>query len=482
MNKKIKLILKLFAIFLVIAGIIIIPKIKGRIDVNNLKDEVKDVIMLIEENKIEDAKRKMDGVKTSSSRKKTEEEIENYLLIVSDIYESVIVDKENTIDAVKKDIRVTESSEFKTSIESSIADISNKKNEFNKLYEDNKDFSFEKEEKMTNLYRELVNDIYTSNILKNIEGILSDTQTLKSILEYLKSDDYEIENNEIVFKTRKAYEEYNALFEKFDYVKVALVKDTTGPLINASNISINKGAKLNLQEKIKCYDEVDSDTECIIDGNVDVNKAGKYNVTITSIDKSGNESKKNITVEVKEVNVVNSVTAERTTTSNPYYIEVIRNQNVTIVYGKDENGEYNKIVRVFTVSTGRNNWTPTGTFKTTKGYDWGLLNGGVYGQYSTRIVGSILFHSVPYYSKDKGNLEWEEYNKLGDFASRGCIRLTVRDVKWIFDNVNNGTTVKIYDGNLPEGVVKPTVPKIDGTSPNKGWDPTDPDPNNPWNK
>ena len=41
---------------------------------------------------------------------------------------------------------------------------------------------------------------------------------------------------------------------------------------------------------------------------------------------------------------------------------------------------------------------------------------------------------------------------------------------------------KIYDGTLPKGVSKPTAPKIDGTSPNKGWDPTDPDPNNPWNK
>ena len=60
--------------------------------------------------------------------------------------------------------------------------------------------------------------------------------------------------------------------------------------------------------------------------------------------------------------------------------------------------------------------------------------------------------------------------------------MTVADVKWIYDNCDKGMTVKIYDGNLPEGVKKPSAPKIDTNSSNKGWDPTDPDSNNPWNK
>ena len=166
----------------------------------------------------------------------------------------------------------------------------------------------------------------------------------------------------------------------------------------------------------------------------------------------------------------------------PYYIEVIRNQNVVVVYGKDSNNKYTKIVKVFVASVGRNGKTPKGTFKTTKGYKWGSLINGVYGQYTTRITGSYLFHSVPYYSKNKGDLEWQEYNKLGSAVSAGCVRLTVKDAKWIYDNVASGTTVKIYDGNLPNGVTKPTAPKIASNSKNKGWDPTDPDPANPWKK
>ena len=131
---------------------------------------------------------------------------------------------------------------------------------------------------------------------------------------------------------------------------------------------------------------------------------------------------------------------------------------------------------------GKGTNTPIGTFKTTKGYTWGALFGGVYGQYSTRITGHILFHSVPYYKKDPSTLEWQEYNKLGTKASAGCIRMRVIDAKWIFDNIPAGTKVKIYDGSIPKGIIKPSYAKIKSDSPNKGWDPTDPDKNNPWKK
>lgn len=164
-----------------------------------------------------------------------------------------------------------------------------------------------------------------------------------------------------------------------------------------------------------------------------------------------------------------------------YYTEVIRNQNTVIVY-EIVNGTKDKIVKVFPCSVGKDNGTPTGTFKTSDKYVWRALFGNVYGQYATRINGSILFHSVPYTSQSKDSLEWDEFNKLGTAASMGCVRMTVKDVKWIYDNCPTGMTVKIYDGDLPDGVEKPTAPKIDESSPNKGWDPTDPDSNNPWNK
>ena len=149
---------------------------------------------------------------------------------------------------------------------------------------------------------------------------------------------------------------------------------------------------------------------------------------------------------------------------------------MVLVYGND-NGKYTKLVKVFTVSTGAQ--TPLGVYRTSDKYVWHQLVGNVWGQYSTRITGHILFHSVPYLKQTKDSLEYWEYNLLGTKRSLGCIRLTVIDAKWLYDNCPKGTKVEIFDSGL-NGINKPSIPKIDTSSPKRGWDPTDPDPANPW--
>lgn len=164
----------------------------------------------------------------------------------------------------------------------------------------------------------------------------------------------------------------------------------------------------------------------------------------------------------------------------PYYLKINRQQNVVTVYEKDENGEYTVPVKAILCSTGLYNATPKGTFQLSSKYIWRELNGGVYGQYASRITGGVLFHSVPYASKDKSTLSASKYNKLGQQASMGCVRLTVEDAKWIYDNCPSGTYVEVYDSEDPGPLGKPKAIKIDTDSPNKGWDPTDPDEDNPW--
>ena len=222
---------------------------------------------------------------------------------------------------------------------------------------------------------------------------------------------------------------------------------------------------------VTATDNVDGkDVKISLDFNgVDISQDGQYQLLYTATDKSGNLSEKVVNVNIVE--------RERL----KYYAEIIRNYNTVIIYELDDNKEYTKIAKVFPCSTGRNGRTPTGIFYTTKGSAWGPLMGGVWGQYYTVITNNILFHSVPYYSTSKDSLEWEEYNKLGDFASAGCVRLSVADAKWMYDNCPNQMKVKIYDGELPPGIEKPIPLKIDGNSPNRGWDPTDPDVYNPWN-
>ena len=163
----------------------------------------------------------------------------------------------------------------------------------------------------------------------------------------------------------------------------------------------------------------------------------------------------------------------------PYLVAVNRVTQTVTVYEKDEEGNYTQPLKAMICSTGDD--TPEGSFHTSDQYTWRALVGGVYGQYATRITSDILFHSVPYYAEDKSQLESEEYNKLGTPASLGCIRLKVVDCKWIYDECPSGTPVVIFDGdasNDPLGT--PEFEPMDLESPNAGWDPTDPDPANPW--
>lgn len=162
----------------------------------------------------------------------------------------------------------------------------------------------------------------------------------------------------------------------------------------------------------------------------------------------------------------------------PYLLKVNKQQNVITVYKRDKAGKYTVPHKAFVCSTGAA--TPIGTFKTPQRYRWKLLDGNVWGQYSTRITKGFLFHSVWYYKQDPSTLSSKQYNKLGTMASHGCIRVSVADAKWIYDNCPIGTTVKIYNSKNPGPLGKPKPIKLkEGTK----WDPTDIwSKKNPFNK
>ncbi|MBQ7306809.1 MAG: peptidoglycan-binding protein [Clostridia bacterium] len=141
-----------------------------------------------------------------------------------------------------------------------------------------------------------------------------------------------------------------------------------------------------------------------------------------------------------------------TPTPVPFAITVDVNNQVTTVYGRDENGDYTVVIRQMLCSTG------------TKGApsdvgDW-VLSGrnarwcyfpkwGGHAQYWTKINGSIAFHSVIYNTVDTMDLSVKSYKNLGKRASHGCIRLTVADARWIYENVGKGTVVTITE-KLPK--------------------------------
>ncbi len=155
----------------------------------------------------------------------------------------------------------------------------------------------------------------------------------------------------------------------------------------------------------------------------------------------------------------------------PFAITVDVTNQVTKVYGRDENGDYTVLVRQMLCSTGtKANPSDVG--------DW-VLNGrharwcvfpkwgNSYARYWTRINSSIAFHSVIYTAVSLDAMKTSSYKMLGSRASHGCIRLTVEDAKWIYDNIGAGTVVTITeklpaDPELRDALKLPSLKK--GTS------------------
>ena len=242
------------------------------------------------------------------------------------------------------------------------------------------------------------------------------------------------------------------------YYKLAKIKILQGELEQAVEYA-NKAISLNQEEIVKKISE-DETFEIILDklslaANLEENDEEDNNEQTNN--NTGNNS------------------------NSKYYIKVNNAANVVTVYTKDADGNYTVPVKAMICSTGTA--TPkSGVYSIKTKWTWGYLFGNVWGHYTTKIVGNILFHSVPYLSADPSTLEYWEYDKLGTSASMGCVRLKVADAKWIFDNMPYGTPVEFYSDSNPGPLGKPGTQKISGNEQCRGWDPTDPDSRNPWNK
>ncbi len=157
----------------------------------------------------------------------------------------------------------------------------------------------------------------------------------------------------------------------------------------------------------------------------------------------------------------------------PFAITVDVQNQIVSVYTRDEEGNYTIPVRQMLCSTGKvGTPSPVG--------DW-VLNGrkakwcyfpkwGDYARYWTRINAKVAFHSPIYSATRNDAMKIGSYNMLGNRASHGCIRLSVPDAKWIYDNVGAGTVVSIrekmpVDEELKEALKyeKPKTPN--GSSP-----------------
>ncbi len=171
----------------------------------------------------------------------------------------------------------------------------------------------------------------------------------------------------------------------------------------------------------------------------------------------------------------------------PYFIEIDKTNQIVTVFTTSSSGKYDKPVRIMLCSTAQNpKKFPTGYWqlkadRTTSRNVWRKMQSHgtpLYAQYTTQITGHFLFHSVPYTDTKKDALDLKRFANLGTADSGGCVRLTVENAKWISENCKEGTWVHMTEKKKNPALtkaLKDQIPKPDGS----GWDPTDPDPNNP---
>lgn len=160
-----------------------------------------------------------------------------------------------------------------------------------------------------------------------------------------------------------------------------------------------------------------------------------------------------------------------------FRIEVNLRKNMVMIYAKDGDKGYTIPVKAMICSVGMpGHRSITGNYyRLRRAGKWNRLRYNSVGQYCTRISGPYLFHSVVYNQyRDKYSLNKAEYMKLGQSASHGCIRLQVKDAKWIYDRAYRCYVSLYYDKKAKYPLTKPKAEKIGKTASKRYYDPMDP--------
>ena len=137
-----------------------------------------------------------------------------------------------------------------------------------------------------NLEIDVFSDVKLSSLIKSING------------ELVK--DFSI-NTKKVGKQAVKFKYVNTDDIEVSYTFEIDVVDKVAPLIFSSkSFSVTKGYTGNLEEELFCGDNYDNDPKCEIIGHYDYNVSGSYPVAFLGTDSSGNVSRTDFTLNVKE--------------------------------------------------------------------------------------------------------------------------------------------------------------------------------------
>lgn len=324
-------------------------------------------------------------------------------------------------------------------------------------------------------------------------------------------------------KTRTVSSEYN--FDPQNYYRIGKASDSKSRTFYASNLTV-KGSKVTVEVWSKTNGRDDVTTYSMSKNGrlyttvvnlsklkhegtayfrvkVDGKQSGAdfvYTIPTGVVTKNGwyYEKYNGTTYKFYYKNGVKQTDVSSLVSKNKLTIELNRAAGVVTVLAYDsQKKSYCIPMKAFTVSVGsdvsstktskgltrKSRFTPLGTYSicsngTAVRYSMKTMvepdKSRVYARYATHLVGNVYFHAIAVSKNSHTALNYKTYNKLGSPASAGCIRMTVADAKWIYDNVKTGTKVKIVKGSksTPGPLGKPATIKIKSSK--VKYDPTDP--------
>ena len=170
--------------------------------------------------------------------------------------------------------------------------------------------------------------------------------------------------------------------------------------------------------------------------------------------------------------------------SPQYKIMVNTQRCVTTIYQKTD-GKW-KPVRCMLCAPGKASTpTPLGTYTLKGRWPWYHMTGPDYNvqvRYAIQVHGDYFMHSCCYSSINKTTESKSNFNGIGHGRTHGCIRFSVMDAKWIYENCPAGTKVTFYRSSKTGPLGKPKKRLKMTTKSSRSWDPTDPDRKNPYFK
>jgi lipoprotein-anchoring transpeptidase ErfK/SrfK len=236
-------------------------------------------------------------------------------------------------------------------------------------------------------------------------------------------------NNTIPGKYYVKYSYQNILFRK-SVTRIVNVIDDIAPVLtlDKNKITIYENGVI-YPGKIKAKDNFDGNISDKVEvEKLDTSKPGKYKVKVSVKDSSGNETTDNINVTIKKKVVKNG--------SNKNRVDVYISEQKLYYY------ENNKLILTSDVVTGKKDKTPRGNYKVLRKKKDIYLKGDTFldhVDYWVAFIGGLYgIHDASWRSEFGGDIFQSD-------GSHGCVNMPTDNMKKLYNRIEIGTAVNIYD-------------------------------------